>query len=98
MNKLLAEYIAFYLGYPPNEILKLIEQYERQIMGSKEGARKARLYIIEQYGSVERYKEKMRELGSIGGRSGSNGLKGLTHAQRVANGKKYGRKKIDIVK
>lgn len=38
-------------------------------MGSKEGAAKARMYLIEQYGSLENYKEAMRRLATKGGGS-----------------------------
>lgn len=36
-------------------------------MGSKEGAAKVRAYMLEQYGSLENYKEAMRKLGASGG-------------------------------
>lgn len=41
-------------------------------MGSAEGARKARAYLLEQYGSMENYKEAMRKLGAKGGAKSSS--------------------------
>jgi len=64
-------------------------------MGNKEGFEKRKKYLIEQYGSYERYIEVMRAQASKGGKSRKkpNGLDKLTHEQRVINGKLYGRKK-----
>ena len=50
-------------------------------MGNAEGARKAKMYAVEQYGSIERYREKMRELASKGGKNGSNGVAKMTTEQ-----------------
>lgn len=55
------------------------------LVGSAEGARKARAYQIEQYGSVERYREVMREKAKAGGaKSSSRPFKTTPGAARKA--------------
>lgn len=54
-------------------------------MGSAEGARKARAYQIEQFGSIER---AAKILGARGGKSGSSGFKEFTDEQRKEYGKR----------
>jgi hypothetical protein len=40
---------------------------------TKEGAKKARLKLIEKFGSEEAYKENQRKIASIGGKNGVGG-------------------------
>lgn len=54
-------------------------------MGSAEGARKARLYQIEQFGSIER---AAKILGARGGKSGSSGFKESSSEQQASRGRR----------